>query len=349
MADRPAPAPHRPLARLLLATSISTALLAVAVLLGASLGSTRIDLTAALTGADPVARQILVHARLPRVLLAVVAGGALSLAGVTFQALLRNPLATPYTLGISSGASFGAVVAMLAGGALHLGPLAGAAVPLMAMAGGALSVGAVSLIAGSRRPAGQGRIISTSTLLLGGVCIAFFFGSATMFLHYVADLGHSYMMVRWLMGALDVGDAAAVLPVLPLVAAGGIALAAIARHLNLLAGGEEVARSRGVDVRRVQLTAFLGASLITSAVVAVAGPIGFVGLVVPHSARLVVGPDHRVLMPTATLCGGAFLVLCDLLGRTLIAPTEIPVGVITAMTGGPFLIWLLRRHARGAR
>ncbi len=331
-----------PLRRALIATLLALVALLLALAAGVSLGSSRIDLWAALTGGDETARQILVHARLPRVTLAVLTGGALSLAGVTFQALLRNPLATPYTLGISSGASFGAVLGIVGGQALHLSSLPTGSIPLMAFAGAGAAVGISYLIASRRGPS-----LPTSTLLLGGVCIAFFFGAMTLFVHYVADLGQSYLMMRWLMGSLDVGDIGAMVPVVPMVAVGTVLLLAIARHLNLLAGGEAVALSRGVDVRRTQQLAYFAASLITAAVVGVAGPIGFVGLVVPHTVRLLVGPDHRVLMPTAILAGAAFLVLCDLVGRTLIAPTEIPVGVITAMTGGPFLVWLLRRHARG--
>jgi len=327
---------------MLVATAGGALLLTVAVLAGITLGSTRIDLVAALRGEDPVAAQILLHARLPRVLLAVLTGAALSLAGVTFQALLRNPLATPYTLGISSGASFGAALALIGGQALGWTFLSYGTLPLMAFVGAGLAVAVVYTVARTRGPT-----LPTSTLLLGGVCIAFFFGAMTLFLHYIADLGHSYLMMRWLMGALDVGDLGRIVPAVPPVLIGVGLLLWIARDLDLLAGGEVVARSRGVDVRRTQIIAYLGGSLVTAAVVGVAGPIGFVGLVVPHSTRLLVGPDHRVLMPAAMRAGAAFLVLGDLGGRTLIAPTEIPVGVITAMTGGPFLVWLLRRQARG--
>ncbi len=338
------PRPTSPAARIALFSTLSAAALFGAVVLGLVLGSTRIDLIDALTGADEAASQILFHARVPRVLLAVLTGSALSLAGVSFQALLRNPLATPYTLGISSGASFGAALALIVGPLLGLGSLSYGTVPVMAFAGAGLAVGIVYWIARGRGPS-----LPTSTLLLGGVCIAFFFGAMTLFVHYIADLGHSYLMMRWLMGALDVGDVWAIAPAVPVVVVGTVMLLSIARNLNVMAGGEVVARSRGVDVKRTQLVAYVGASLITAAVVGVAGPIGFVGLVVPHSVRLVVGPDHRVLMPSALLMGAAFLVLCDLAGRTLIAPTEIPVGVITAMTGGPFLVWLLRREGRAER
>jgi len=336
--------PTSPLARIALFSSLSAAALLASVVLGVTVGSTRIHLLDALTGADEAASQILFHARLPRVLLAVLTGSALSMAGVTFQALLRNPLATPYTLGISSGASFGAALALIVGPLLGMGGLSYGSVPVMAFAGAGLAVGVVYWIARGRGPA-----LPTSTLLLGGVCIAFFFGAMTLFVHYIADLGHSYLMMRWLMGALDVGDVWAIAPAVPVVLIGTVLLLGIARDLNVMAGGEVVARSRGVDVKRTQIVAYVGASLITAAVVGVAGPIGFVGLVVPHSVRLVVGPDHRVLMPSALLMGAAFLVLCDLVGRTLIAPTEIPVGVITAMAGGPFLVWLLRREGRAER
>lgn len=336
--DRPASTPYRAL----VSTLATGGVLLLAIVLSVSLGSTRIDLWGAIDGSNEVSRQILVYARLPRIALAVLTGASLSLAGVAFQALLRNPLATPYTLGISSGSSFGAVLAIVGLQWLGLETFASASVPLMAFVGAGAAVGISYLIARRRGPA-----LPTSTLLLGGVCIAFFFGAMTLFVHYVADLGQSYLMMRWMMGSLDVGEFASLGPVVPMVLLGTGLLLAISRHLNLLAGGETVALSRGVDVRRVQQLAYFGASLITAAVVGVAGPIGFVGLVVPHCVRLIVGPDHRVLMPSALLAGAAFLVLCDLVGRTLIAPTEIPVGVITAMTGGPFLVWLLRRHTRG--
>ena len=187
----------------------------------------------------------------------------------------------------------------------------------------------------------------TTTLLLAGVCLAFCLSAVVMLLHYLADMAVGQSILRWLMGGLAVTSLQVVARAAVPAVVGLALIWAVARELNVLAGGEEVARSRGVNVARTQQLAYLGASLATAAVVAVTGPIGFVGLVVPHSLRLIVGPDHRILLPCSALVGGAFLVACDAVARMLLAPAELPVGVLTAVIGGPFLVWLLR--TRGAR
>ncbi|NOZ86072.1 MAG: iron ABC transporter permease [Deltaproteobacteria bacterium] len=303
---------------------------------GLLIGSTSIDIVRALNGSGPDA-QILLVARLPRVLLAALTGGALASAGVGFQALLRNPLATPFTLGVSSGASLGAASAILLG--LDTALLGSAAVPLFALAGAGLAVAVVYMLARRR-----GSLLSTNTLLLAGVCLAFFFGAVMLFLHYLADFGNSYRMIRWLMGSLDITDIMVPLKVFVLTIIGFILLYSNSRRLNVMSAGEEVAQSRGIDVDKVQRRIYFSGSLLTASVVAATGPIGFVGLVVPHVVRMFTGPDHRVLLPASFFAGAGFLILCDLLARVLIAPTEIPVGVITAILGGPFLVWLLRRQ-----
>ena len=284
--------------------------------------------------ADNVDAQIFFIARLPRVLASALVGGALAASGVVFQALLRNPLATPFTLGVSSGASLGAMLAITLGVTSTLGPFT--AVPLASLAGAVVAAGIVYLLA--TRP---GHVMSTSVLLLAGVTLNSFFSALIMLTQYVSDFAQINSALRWLMGDLDVGGFDPIVATLPLIVIGFLIFARLPGSLNLLSLGDDAAAARGVDVASAQRLAFVSATLATSAAVALAGPIGFVGIVVPHLVRLLVGVDHRVVMPASMLLGATFLVGCDLVSRILFAPVEIPVGVITAMIGGPFFLWLL--------
>lgn len=314
----------------------SCALICLAVLLVAPwIGATDIQWQNVLAGASPD-REIFMVARLPRILFSALVGGALAVAGVLFQAILRNSLATPFTLGISSGSSFGAVVAIWLGmDAVVLGvPF----VSLAAFLGAFLTILLVFFIART------GSALPTFTLLLAGVTMNFVFGALILFIHYAANFSQEYMMTRWTMGSLDIADMKTVLRTAPFVIACVIALMWIASQLNPLAGGEEWAASRGVNVDRLKKVSYFIGSILTGAVTAFSGPIGFVGIVVPHTVRLIAGPDHRILIPASFFLGCAFLVLCDTAARTLFAPTEIPVGVITALLGGPFFIFLLKRR-----
>ena len=306
------------------------------------IGPTPVNLGRALQGlgdySNNVDANILFVARLPRVLLGAVTGASLALAGAVFQALLRNDLAAPFTLGVSSGASLGAVIAISLG--LNFSLLGLSSVSLAAF-GGAL--GAITLVFNLvKSPRGQ---FPTSVLLLAGVTANFFFASLVMLIHYLSDFTRSFQIVRWLMGGLDITDYWTVLSILPLVAAGAGFLIWNARDLNLISAGVDTALSRGVDVVKTRKTGFVMASLVTGAVVAHSGPIGFLGLIAPHIVRLIVGPDLRLLFPASMLFGASFLVLCDAFARTVAAPVEIPVGIITAMLGGPFFVWLLKRKA----
>lgn len=300
------------------------------------IGPAAVDLRRAWAGASPD-YQILFETRLPRVLLALLAGGALAVAGALFQALLRDALATPYTLGISSGASLGAVLAL----ALGWQELAGLpAVWVAAFAGAAL---VLFLVVGI---ASEGRRMSSFTLLLAGVTINSICLALILLLQYLAGFAQSIAIVRWLMGGIEAVSyttlaavAAAVLPALGYVFWK-------AREWNLLAVGEEWAAARGVAVGKLVLAGYLVGSFVTGSITALTGPIGFVGLIVPHALRIKLGADHRLLIPCCFLAGAPFLALCDTLARTALAPTEIPVGVITAMLGGPFFIWLLRSRRR---
>jgi iron complex transport system permease protein len=317
--------------------------LAMLVCLAAPLvGTTSISLTRAFDRSIPfhdnVDAQIFLVARLPRVVAGAVVGAALAAAGVVFQALLRNPLATPFTLGVSAGASLGAMSAIMFGGFTPLGPWS--PVPVASLAGAGAAATVVYLLASA-----PGRAMSTTVLLLAGVTLNAFLSALILFAQYLADFAEVYRAARWLMGDLDVGGFDQILAALPLLAAAFIGFATLPSSLNLLSVDADLAASRGVDVARTQRWAFVSASLATAAAVAVAGPIGFIGIIVPHLVRLLVGPDHRVLLPAAAFFGAAFLVLCDLGARTLFAPLEIPVGVVTALIGGPFFLWLLIRHA----
>lgn len=316
------------------------ALLALALVVGASFGAGRAPLGDLLLGREvsAVERTILLEVRVPRVLLAAVLGGALAVAGVAFQALLRNPLADPYVLGVSGGASVGGVVAMLIGLGGAAAPLGGLGVPLLAFAG---ALGALLLI--ERIATVDGRMSVVTLLLTGAICNATS-GAVIFFLQSVASFEELHAMVFYLMGQIPSlslpGVGAAALCAL----VGTVALWSQAGAFNALALGEDGARQLGVEVERLKRRTFVLGSLLTALAVSLAGLIGFVGLIVPHLLRLVLGADHRLLVPAAFLGGGAFLVLGDLAARSLVAPNELPVGVFTALLGGPFFLLLLRRR-----
>jgi iron complex transport system permease protein len=282
---------------------------------------------------EPTAAAIFWKLRVPRVLLALLVGAGLAVSGLSFQTLFRNPLAEPYTLGIASGAALGAVLALRVESAETLLGL-----PLVALCSFAGALGTTGLVAGlSLRRRGA----ETPTLLLAGIAVSLSCSALILFLQYLADSTQTFRMVRWMMGGLAVVGYGEVLWLLPWVLVGGAVLLSLRWDLNLLLTGEELAASRGVDLVRLRLQVLLSSSLMIGALVAVAGPIGFVGLMVPHILRRWVGHDHLLLIPACLLGGGAFLTLCDLAARTLMAPAELPVGVLTALLGGPFFLWLL--------
>jgi iron complex transport system permease protein len=295
---------------------------------------------AALFGAGASAQEanIILMQRLPRVVLGLLAGGALAMTGAVFQAMLRNPLATPHTLGVSAGGALGAVVAISAGLA---GPALGPFTPvqLFALGGALVNVAVIYLLA--RREA-----FSPLKLLLAGVTLGLICSALIMFVRFVSEPTKLVMVDRWLMGGLDVHGFRSAAAVLPLLLPAGALLLTEAAALNQLALGEELAAGRGVEVAAVQVEAFVAGSVLTAAVVSVAGPIGFVGLIVPHALRGVFGPDHRLLLPLSFFGGGAFLAAADTVARSAFAPSELPVGVLTAMLGGPFFLILLLGRVR---
>ena len=303
------------------------------------IGSTPISLREAMRAlfvpSDPsmeTIRTILLSIRLPRVLLALIVGSGLSVAGATLQALLRNPLAEPYILGISSGGTVGALIAMMAGiGMAHL------MTPLLSFVGSGLVMLLVFML-GHRRG-----VLDTNALLLSGVMVGAFFSAMVLLFTALVnqDLRTTYL---WLIGNLSSADIQSFWIVGPLIVLASIALSTQARFFNLISTGDETALHLGVEVDKVKRYSYLLASFITGLAVSVSGVVGFVGLVVPHACRLMFGPDHRLLLPASFLAGATYLVACDLLSRVVMAPSEVPVGVVTAVVGAPIFVYLLKKN-----
>ncbi len=310
-------------------------------LLAPLIGSTPIRLRAVFDRttafADNLDAQIFFVSRLPRVLAAALVGAGLAVAGVVFQALLRNPLASPDTLGVSAGAALGAMAAITFHADFTV--LGVSAVPLASFAGSLGALAIVYVLSAARR-----RGTSTTVLLLAGVALTALLSALVRFVQYLADFTETFRTTRWLMGSLDVASYS------PIVAAAipmALALAACAtlpRALDLISVGTESAEARGVDVTRAERIALVSASMSTGAAVSLGGPVPFIGIIVPHLVRLIVGADHRLLLPASGLFGASFLIVCDLVARTAFAPVELPVGIITAIIGGPFFLWLLFRR-----
>ncbi|MFJ6609224.1 FecCD family ABC transporter permease [Streptomyces sp. NPDC091289] len=343
--SRPTPRRGGRSVSLLVVAPLLSALLLVTVCVAVSVGSVGVRLETVTevigghligtgTSASVMDDQIVWNLRLPRVLLAAAVGAGLAVVGVTLQATVRNPLADPYVLGVSAGAGLMASVAITLGSAA----VAGLSTSAAAFVGALVAMTAV--LALSRR---AGRVIP-SRLILAGVTLSYLFSGATSFVIFRsgnADAAHSVLF--WLLGSLSESSwtnlalpAAAVLVV-------GVHLMLRTRTLNALAAGDDAALSLGVSVHRVRIRLLVTASLLTGVLVAVSGGIGFVGLIVPHLVRLVVGPDHRRLLPIAMLVGAIYLVVVDVLCRVLVRPEELPVGIVTAVLGAPVFLWLLRR------
>jgi len=318
---------------------LALALLWVAVAVLAPLvGSRPLSLAALLSG-DPAASAILWQLRLPRVLLALFAGGLLALSGLSLQTLFANALAEPYTLGVASGASLGAALVFTFAPRV---PFLGLPLAALAAFAGALAATAVVIALGRGEDSvdrGGG-----ASLLLAGVALALLCQAAILLLQYLTDAAGTLRMVRWMMGGLAVVGYREALWLLPWLVLSVAAHAARRWDLDLLLAGQEVAASRGVAVGRLRLGLLLVDSLAVGALVSVVGPVGFVGLMVPHMLRRLVGAEHAALVPACVLGGGAFLALCDAGARTALAPAELPVGVVTALLGGPFFLWLLRHR-----
>jgi iron complex transport system permease protein len=281
---------------------------------------------------------IFFRTRLPRCLLALIVGASLAAAGVTFQAMLKNPLATPYTLGIAGGSSLAAVLVLM------FFSVSGLKIPLLQpLASFFGALGTLGLVYRLGRRSGG---IHVLTLILAGVTLNLFFSSFILLIQYIADPAQTFFILHWLMGNLDITSYQPVLMILPFHILGMLVLFYHARDMNLISLDDLSARSLGLDVPRVTRRLYIASSLVAGTSIAFSGPIGFVGLIVPHALRLLLGADHRLILPASFLAGGAFLVICDTGARTILAPTELPVGVITALLGGPFFLWLLIKGTR---
>jgi iron complex transport system permease protein len=280
--------------------------------------------------ATPEQIVIISDIRLPRVLMAILVGGALSVAGASYQALLRNPLADPYILGVSTGAALGAIAATVFAESVPVGR------PVAAFIGAVLAIMTVYFL-------GQGRQrASTERLILAGVITNTFLSSVVIFLLTAASGSRLRSVFSWLIG--DLNGEMRLLPIVAVFIMAGIAIIYVnARSLNLMMTGEDEARALGVEVERVKVIVYLASSLITGAAVAASGVIGFVGLVIPHAIRLAGGSDNRIVVPASALVGAVFLLLADTVARTIIAPRELHIGVITAVVGAPIFVYLLRR------
>ena len=324
-------------ARVVRVTAIAAAAFVVAFVAALAIGAEHVDVAAIVRGdASSVQREIFFELRLPRVAAAAFVGGALATAGVVFQALLRNPLAEPYLLGLAGGGSFGAVLSIVALGSHAVSGVWGRAAA--AFGGCLLAIALVYAVAS------RGGGLRPSTLLLAGVVANAFFLAGLAALQFAASPTEAQTILRWVMGGLSAPRDGELLMLALAVPAGCVVVFALAPQLNLLAFDEETARHLGVDVARLRRTLFLATSLLTAACVCVSGPIGFVGLFVPHAVRMVAGADHRVLAPASFLAGAAFLVLADALARTAFAPQELPVGIVTAVVGAPAFVALLARR-----
>lgn len=285
---------------------------------------------------------IIWNIRLPRVLLGFCVGASLSLAGAAFQGLLRNPLADPYTIGVSSGASLGAVfVIFFQFSIIGLGNFT---LPVVAITSGFITLflvfGLVKL---------SSRNLAIETIILAGIIVSAFIGAIVSLIISLSDRDSMTQIIYWLYGSVGMRSWTHVTLIIPFMALGTLILFANHRELNALALGEDAADHIGVDVRKRKIFILIGASLLTGAAVAVSGSIGFVGLVIPHLIRLITGPNHRHVLPLSMLVGGAFLILADLICRTIIAPKEMPIGVITALIGAPVFALLLIRERIGRR
>ncbi len=324
---------------LALSLAASTALLIVAVVLASLLGSEPISLVRGLMDSGSVDHAILFDVRLPRIALAALAGGGLAVVGAAFQAILRNPLAEPYVLGVSGGAAFGATVAIVLG-AGWIGAWGAALIPASALVGGLLATALVYVIAGA------GSEPSGTSILLAGVIVNAIAGALITAIKTLVSASKAQELLFWLMGFIDVPSSATLLFISSYVVVGMVVLLADAGRMNLLSLGDESAQHLGVNVRSLERRVFLACSVVVGAIVSVTGLIGFVGLVVPHAIRRLVGPDHRVLLPTSLVAGAGMLVLCDMLARASFQwlGTEPPVGAVTALVGGPVFLVLLRKR-----
>ncbi len=324
--------------RLILSSAILTFLLVLAFVVSLLVGRQHIDFSSVLS--DPFSRTLFFRLRLPRVLMGLTIGASLALSGAALQALFRNPLADPYTLGISGGGTLGASVAIALGWSARI-----AGIPLVFLVSFAGAMLAATLV---RAIARTGAAALPGALLLSGVVVNLVSAAAVLTIQYVADPNSALQILRWLVGSLDVVGVAPVGQMLILLVPAWVGLLALSRQLHLIAIDQETAATLGVNVERCETLVHTLCSLIVGVTVAAGGAIGFVGLIVPHAVRLMFGEDLRIVLPGSLLLGAAFLTLADALARTALPSSELPVGAITGLLGGPAFLWLLRRRQQAS-
>jgi len=295
-----------------------------------------VELTPTWTGA---LETIVLEIRLPRVILAGLVGAALAIAGATYQGLFRNPLADPYLIGVAQGAALGAVIGFLLPATWHSSGFGFGIIPLLAFTGALMSTAIVYNLARI------GKTLPVTTLILAGVALGALLGSIVSYL-IISSGERIHGIMFWLMGSFSLTQWSEAKIVLPYVLLGVVIILLYARSLNLMQLDEEQAQQLGINVERLKLVLLAAATLITAAAVSFVGIIGFVGIIIPHAVRLIWGADYRFLLPLSVLTGAIFLILADIIARTALAPTEIPIGVITALFGAPFFLYLLRRRKR---
>lgn len=289
----------------------------------------------ALFKGDELANTIFYKIRIPRVLMATVAGGTLGMCGAALQALFRNPLASPFTLGISGGASLGALIGIRLG--LAAGLLGFSMVSILAFLFSLFTMIFVYKVSK------VGGVVATGRLLLAGVVMNFLYSAFVLFIQFFSNFTESLQTMRWIMGSLDIVGLDEVWKTLIFVVPGCLILLSLTKDMNLFGLGDDVASSLGVNVKKMQNRIYFATSLSAGAVISVTGPIGFVGLIIPHILRMLLGVDNRIILPCSFLLGASFLTAADTVSRTLISPVEIPVGIITASVGGLFFLWLLMK------
>jgi iron complex transport system permease protein len=292
----------------------------------------------AIFSGDELAQTIYFKIRIPRILMASVAGGTLAIAGAGLQALFRNPLASPFTLGISGAASLGALLAIRIG--LASGILGFSAVSIFSFV---FSIFTILFVYSISRLRG---VVATGRLLLAGVVVNFFYSAVILFLQFFSDLTQPLQTMRWIMGSLDIVGFDTVWKSLLFVIPGCLILISMTKDMNLFSLGDDVASSLGVNVNMMEKKIYFATSLAASAVISVTGPIGFVGLIIPHVLRMILGVDNRIILPTSFVLGASFLTATDTISRTILSPIEVPVGIITASCGGVFFLWLLMKTKR---
>jgi len=325
-------------ARLAIAMAVLAVLLVISIAIGLMAGSQHVALSEVLR--DRVSSTLFFQLRLPRVTMALLMGASLAIAGAALQALFRNPLAEPYTLGVSGGGALGASIAIALGWTARA-----AGIPMLFVASFAGALLSVALV---RAMARSGVFVIQGALLLAGVVVNLVCSAAVLTIQYIVDPNSALQILRWLLGSLDVIGFGTIWRMAVLLVPSWIAVLALSRQLHLLAIDQDTAATLGVNVRRAETVVHLLCSLMVGVTVAAGGAIGFVGLIVPHAVRLMFGEDLRIVLPGSLLLGGAFLVLADALARTVLPSGELPVGAVTGLLGGPAFLWLLRRRQQYA-